>query len=86
MLCRVAEHLRSMRCFRLDMYDKDPGNDLLTSACTIASLLYKLPSSSATQGGCKGSPDRLHRVHLANLASTGLTCSMQSSKLLEEMN
>lgn len=68
------------------MYDKDPGNDLLTSACTIASLLYKLPSSSATQGGCKGSPDRLHRVHLANLASTGLTCSMQSSKLLEEMN
>ena len=43
--------------------------------CSTASLLNRLPSSSATQGGCSGMPVSWHVVHRASRSSSGFTCS-----------
>ena len=84
-LTLLPSSLRLMRCLRLVMCASFGGRDLATRPATTALLLYRKPSSSAHTGRDSLSPDSLHVVQRASLASSGFTCTGQMCLLTREL-
>ena len=84
-LTLLPSSFRSMRCLRLVMCASFGGRDLATRPATTALLLYRKPSSSAHTGRNSLSPDSLHVVQRASLASSGFTCKGQMCLLTREL-